>query len=380
MLKSITSKPLMESELPSVQTASVAAKVTQEGASKGLSSAQPHNPRGSYGEIEGQAPTLPPAKALEALDRFRDQIDLVDATSSGPLGRLSANARGALGAITALDASAGPTATQAIAATYDATLEALGRLAELLAAPGTSKTVKGAGLRLQADLGRLAEACAAKGANAAPDIGRPASTLPRFEVQKYWDADSTPAALASLSRAVGSVAPKSGGRTPTIEAGIVMASLMHDVAYYYGGWSADRERADQLFGAQIPFFAGKLDPEAVSSAKVAAMVDVAAVRVGGGVPFHESYSWSYGFAPAQRGYATLNPGQSEQVQRIARGTFREVVGQIASGQFLLSDVLAAKLAKATPEYQAEVKASIVKLCQALQKDFENGAAGEIPGF
>ena len=115
MLKSVTSNPLElhANELPAVQTTPVTAKIAKEdGGSKGLTSAQSHNPRGSYGEIGGDGPRLPPAKALEALDRFRDQIDLVDALSSKPLARLGGNARSALGAITALDASSGPAATR----------------------------------------------------------------------------------------------------------------------------------------------------------------------------------------------------------------------------------------------------------------------------
>lgn len=344
------------------------------------------SPRGEYAQIKGANPALPAAKTLEALERFRDQTDLVDATGPAPLGRLGALANSALGALTALSDGVVPEVRQAARATYEATRSARARLEVLRAAPETTKAVRGAALLLDRRLASLEEACEARGASKVPgtgeskvpDIGRPASTLPRFDVQKYWDADSTPSALASLSRAVGGVAPRSGGRTPVIEAAIVMASLMHDVAYYYGGWSSDRERADELFGAQIPYFAAKLDPEAIGPAKVAAAVDVAAVRVGGGVPFKEGYSWSYGFEPSQRGYATLDPGQLKQVQQISRETFREVVGQIAAGQFHISEVLAAKLGKASPEYQEEVKANIVKLCQALQRDFERGA--DLPGF
>ena len=42
-------------------------------------------------------------------------------------------------------------------------------------------------------------------------------------------------------------------------------------------------------------------------------------------------------------------------------------------------MLTAKLGKASPEYQEQVKANIVKLCQALQRDFERGTGG-LPGF
>lgn len=40
-----------------------------------------------------------------------------------------------------------------------------------------------------------------------------------------------PTHTLALSRAVSSMAPTSGARTPEVEAGIVLASLMHDVAY-----------------------------------------------------------------------------------------------------------------------------------------------------
>jgi hypothetical protein len=43
-----------------------------------------------------------------------------------------------------------------------------------------------------------------------PNLRRPASTLPPFDVQKSWDMDSTPAALAQASRAVGSWKPRAG--------------------------------------------------------------------------------------------------------------------------------------------------------------------------
>jgi hypothetical protein len=86
------------------------------------------------------------------------------------------------------------------------------------------------------------------------DPSRPTRTLDPFSVQKYWDADSTPAPLAKLSRLIGRLDPRSPARTPQIEAGIVMASLMHDVAYYYGGSEAQKAIADSLFGQQIPYF------------------------------------------------------------------------------------------------------------------------------
>jgi hypothetical protein len=181
------------------------------------------------------------------------------------------------------------------------------------------------------------------------EYGSPTAHLPRFDVQRFWDADSTPPALACLSRGLGQLLPSSGARTPTIEAGVVMASLMHDVAYYYGGNSTDRDSADRLFGAQIPFFVGLLDKGAVAAAERTAAVDVMAVSAGGGFPFRESYSWSYGWEKRDRGYASLNPGEAERIQGVARETFKQVVGQIASGTFQLSDVLREKLSRADPQ-------------------------------
>ena len=64
-----------------------------------------------------------------------------------------------------------------------------------------------------------------------PDIGAPASTLPKFNVSKFWDADSTPPALACVSRSVGGWVPSIGARTAKVVAAVLMASLMHDVAY-----------------------------------------------------------------------------------------------------------------------------------------------------
>lgn len=212
------------------------------------------------------------------------------------------------------------------------------------------------------------------------DIGRPASTLPRFSVAKFWDADSTPAALACVSRALGQWAPRSGARTPETEAAVVMASLMHDVAYYYGGSQAEKMRADQLFGAQIPYFAGKLNPSAVPAARLTAAADVAAVTLGGGVPFLESYSWSYGLPQSDRGYTTLERGEGAKIQRISRETFKRVVDQIAGGRFKMSDVLKNKLEQTDPEYRKQVKASIVNLAKSLKQEFERDGGRSIPGF
>lgn len=211
------------------------------------------------------------------------------------------------------------------------------------------------------------------------DYGAPTTELPRFSVQKYWDADSTPPALACLSRTVGRLFPSSGARTPIVEAGIVLASLMHDVAYYYGGNSTDRDNADRLFGAQIPWFVGLIDKGSVEAARTAACVDEAAVNVGGGFPFCESYSWSYGWKKSDRGYASLNPGENERVRNVARDSLTEVVHAIAEGRFKLSGILEEKLARANLAHQEAVKAAVVQLAHALKPILDAGGAG-VPGF
>lgn len=214
----------------------------------------------------------------------------------------------------------------------------------------------------------------------APDVSRPASTLPRFSVDKFWDADSTPPALAAISRAVGGWAPRSGARTPDIEAGVIMASLMHDVAYHYGGSIADKAAADKRFGDQIPYFVSKLNPDAVDASRVTAAADVAAVTLGGGAPFLESYSWSYGFDKLQqRGFQALAPGERTKIHSIEQQTFRQVVDQIADGKFQPSEVLKNKLAAVPPEYAEQIKTNMVKLAKALQVELRKGGSN-IPGY
>lgn len=213
------------------------------------------------------------------------------------------------------------------------------------------------------------------------DIGRPASTLPRFDVEKFWDADSTPPALACLSRKLGDLLP--GARTPEIEAAIVLASLMHDVGYYYGGNSTDRDRVDATFGRQIQHFVGKLKPgdeDVARAAKRTAAIDVAAVQVGGGCPFNQAYSWSYGFAGPDRGYASHLPDEDAKIRAIARSTFTDVVAQIARCDFEPSEVLKGKLAKAPPAYQRRFLDAVVRLAKAVQADLKAGKANTIPGF
>lgn len=211
------------------------------------------------------------------------------------------------------------------------------------------------------------------------DPARPTRTLDRFSVERFWDADSTPPALAALSRVVGKLHAGSGARTPAIEAGIVMASLMHDVAYYYGGSEAQKSAADTLFGAQIPYFVGKLDPASAKPAELTAAIDVDAVAVGGGWPFSESFSWSYGLPPPERGFHTLAGGEATRIRQTAREVFREVVDAIAEGRFQTSDVLKEKLKQAGAEHGAHVVEHVKALAHALRDELRSPRS-TIPGF
>lgn len=205
---------------------------------------------------------------------------------------------------------------------------------------------------------------------------RPTNHLAPFNVQRSWDADSTPPALAAFSRKIGGLFPGSGARTPDIEAAIVLASLMHDVAYYYGGSASDKEAADALFRKQIPFFASLLNQAAGRVAKVTALVDKLAVMIGGGPPFQESYSWGYGFEKAERGYTRLDPDEAMKIRRYAQDIFVKVVREIADQRFELSEVLQEKLAAAKPEYREKLKGAVVRLAGELARsEFR-----EVPGF
>jgi hypothetical protein len=181
--------------------------------------------------------------------------------------------------------------------------------------------------------------------------------------------------LAALSRRVGARWPASGARTPEVEAGLVLASLMHDVAYYYGGSAAQKHAADALFGAQIPAFVARLAPDEVAGAKHTAAVDVAAVTLGGGFPFKEAYSWGYGFPVEQRGFVELEPGEVERIRQVARETFTVVVTQLAAHTFEVSPVLAHKLATLAPDYRAALIAQIVRLATVLISDLST-----VPGL
>lgn len=212
------------------------------------------------------------------------------------------------------------------------------------------------------------------------DPTRPTKTLEPFSVERYWDADSTPAPLAKLSRVVAKVLPHSGARTPTIEASIALASLMHDVAYYYGGSAAQKSVADTLFGQQIQYFAAKLDGRAGRASQITANVDVDAVALGGGAPFVESYSWSYGLPTAERGYATLEQGEAAKIRKVAQETFTTVVQQIADGTFQASDVLHAKLAQAGHRHAEQLVGEIQRLAKIIAQELSGAERSKVPGF
>ncbi len=211
-----------------------------------------------------------------------------------------------------------------------------------------------------------------------PRTTAPTQHLARFDVARFWDADSTPPALAALSRRVGARWPSSGARTPEIEAAVVLASLMHDVAYFYGGSAAQKAEADALFGAQIPAFVAKLAPEEVTASKHTALVDVAAVTLGGGAPFKEPYSWGFGFPAAERGYVTLAPGELERIRQIARETFTQVITELAHGTFEVSEVLQHKLAAVEPAYREALTSKVVALARVVASDLKGGV--EVPGL
>lgn len=194
---------------------------------------------------------------------------------------------------------------------------------------------------------------------------RPTDPLAPFDPQRFWDADSTPPALAAFSRKIGELFPEIGARTPDIEAAIVLASLMHDVAYYYGGSLSEKKAADRLFRKQIQFFASLLNKKAGRVATVTALFDELAVMIGGGPPFQEDYSWSYGFEKTKRGYTQLDPAEAMKIRRCTQDVFRDVVREISDRKFELSDVLRKKLEAAETEYRQKLTSGIVRLAEEL---------------
>ncbi len=208
----------------------------------------------------------------------------------------------------------------------------------------------------------------------------PTQSLPRFNPRKHWDADSTPGPLRDFSRNVGKVWGNVGARTPKVEAAIVMASMMHDVAYYYGGSSGQREKADETFGAQIEAFGKLFGPDIGKATQATALVDKVAVRVGGGFPFKEDYSWGFGKPENQRGYTTLNAAEGKQIHGIAERTFRSTVKKIADGTFEYSTVQKQKFAKPdAPAYAKALEKEMQALAKKVLAQLES-SPGSIPGL
>lgn len=198
---------------------------------------------------------------------------------------------------------------------------------------------------------------------------RPYETLARFDPATHWDLDSTPDNLRQLSRTL-------GFRDGAIEAAIVMASLRHDIRYYYGGtgggwslWSGDKEAADKAFRGEIIDFAGRLSDNDLK-ARLVADVDFAAVTVGGVPELNKPYSWSYGLS-GPKGYFGISDAERAQIQTFANNTFADVVHQLATGSFVFTPQQEKIL---TPEIKRELKNL------ALQLDGERKMAEQGQGL
>jgi len=117
-----------------------------------------------------------------------------------------------------------------------------------------------------------------------------------FEFAVDWDLDSTPDLVRRLSRALGT-------RTPELEASIALASLGHDIRYFYAGSQSMRQEADLLFKEEINEFAALLHSGG-AKADLVSSADWLAVNLFGGWPFKMPYSWGYGLPEDQRGYTS----------------------------------------------------------------------------
>jgi hypothetical protein len=75
--------------------------------------------------------------------------------------------------------------------------------------------------------------------------------------------------------------------------------VVHDVAYWQGGSSIDRQRADEALRSCVIRTTGN---------EALAELMFAGVRAGGGPHTNASYRWGYGW-PVGRGYADLSPSE-----------------------------------------------------------------------
>jgi hypothetical protein len=217
-------------------------------------------------------------------------------------------------------------------------------------------------------------------AASAKRMSAPTKALSRFNATTHWDSDSTPSALRTLSRATGKAWSQSGARTPKIEAAVVMASLMHDVRYYYGGDASARRNADKIFGQQIVAFAKTFGPDVGRAAQVTAKVDQAAVGLGGGFPFNQDYSWGFGFHQKARGYVKLEPSEQTEIGKVARETFKDTVKQIAAGTFEFSAAQKDKFNHpGDPSYGKALKSELQVLAKTLLAEMDAGKT-KLPGL
>lgn len=104
----------------------------------------------------------------------------------------------------------------------------------------------------------------------------------RFKLNTHWDLDSTPKPARMLSRALGI-------RTLQFEKAIILASLPHDIRYYYGGSLSMKNKADRLFEQDLHKHAATTGAGGVS---VRAWGDRMAVAIGGSNPL-TAYGWGY---------------------------------------------------------------------------------------
>jgi hypothetical protein len=82
----------------------------------------------------------------------------------------------------------------------------------------------------------------------------------------------------------------------------------HDLAYWMGGTSAEREKADQELKACV---------EQAGEPEIAKLM-LAGVRVGGTPYLPTSFRWGYGW-PWPRGYGELNDKEWGQIKQRLRG-------------------------------------------------------------
>lgn len=210
----------------------------------------------------------------------------------------------------------------------------------------------------------------------------PFDKFPRFG-ERDADGDSTPYLLREFSRLLGDTFEGFPFRTPEIETAIIAASFMHDIAYYYGGSEAQKDNADDLFEKQILYVVGLLDPKQTTRARVTAAFDKAAVKLGGGWPFREDYSWGFGIKdPADREYLTLAPGQEAKITKFKREKLEEVLRLLSEGKFKATPKQLQILeSTVSPERAQELRALLKEAAGILVKQLQDkGTRKQVPGY